>query len=126
MKSVLFDVMLTVREVVFVATLLCTKPSDHVMVHGAVPVSVTGMVIGPGPQIESVAGMFADGGLLIGIDLDDELLQVPLLTVRLSAVVPVVPEVNVMFAVPAPAVIVPFVIDQLYVPAPAGAEALYD
>ena len=58
-------------------------------------------------------GIVADGGFVIVIDFDDDELHAPLLTVRASVVVPVAPDVNVMAFVPLPAVIVPFVIDQL-------------
>jgi hypothetical protein len=65
-------------------------------------------------QLESIVTLF-----------DPIALQLPCCTVTFNVTVPEAPAWNVMFRVPAPAVIVPFPIDHVYVaPAPAsGTEA---
>jgi len=64
----------------------------------------------------------------IGIDAEpEEPHPLPLVTVTFSVTLPLAPAENVIVRVPAPAVIVPFVIDQEYVaPAPAsGTDAVW-
>lgn len=117
MKSVLFDVRLRLRVADFVA-LVCTKPSDQVMVNGAVPCSVTGMTIVPGPQIDSVAGMLAEGGLLIGMVFvivvdDDPQAHVSVMT-TLNVTLPEVPAVKSTDRPLVGEVNVPFVMDHAY------------
>jgi hypothetical protein len=117
-QRVVFAAMVTLRVVDFVLMPLCTTPSFQVMENGAVPKSVTGMVMVPGPQIESFVGTLADGGELIGMVFeivvdDDPHAQVSVMT-TLRPTLPEAPEVNVTFGPVVPEVNTPFVIDHEY------------
>src|SRR5882757_6939600 len=109
MPRVVEEVALKLRVVVDVVTLSCSKPSDQMMVHGAVPVSVMGIVMLCGPQTAKFAGTVAPGGAVTLTDFEAVPEQPPaVFSVRCRVTEELVAGAeNVMALVPAPPVIVP-------------------
>jgi hypothetical protein len=104
---------------------LCVIPSLQVSVQGGAPVRTTVRFVDCPAQIVALPETAAVGGAETGMVLDELDEQLPTATVTESWSDPLVPGLKVIDRVPAPPVIVPFVIDQLYVaPGPAsGTEA---
>src|SRR4051794_24896636 len=122
--STMEPVTLTVRDDEADVMPVCETASDQRMVHGPVPVSVNGMFTLVAPQAASIVagsvivgrGLTATSAVLLALQ------PAPDVTVTARCTLLDEPAVYVMFGVPAPPVIEPFVIDQAYVaPAPAFA-----
>jgi hypothetical protein len=102
------------------------NPSLQFSVHAAVPVRTMESGVDWPAQIVALPETAAVGRAAIGMLFDELAGQPAFETVTDRSTVPLAPALNVIVRVPAPFVIVPFVIDQLYVaPDPAsGPEAV--
>src|SRR6185436_2025907 len=103
---------LTLREAIVPELTVCTKPSDQVMLNGAVPVSEAVMVVEPPAQIAALPLTLAVGCGLTVTFTELPLPQPLCVTVMPSWVVPDAPAVKVIAFVPAPPVMAPLVMVQ--------------
>jgi hypothetical protein len=109
-----------VKAIAFVPCPLLIVPLVIVQAYVTPPCAATLAFAAAFAQTFGGALITGDGGTLIGIVALPFVVHPPFVTLTLTVTLPLAPAVKVIAFVPAPAVIVPLVIDHAYVVAPAG------